>query len=85
MMGAAGAADEALRNLRYMKKALVDTPRADATLSEQLRAIEKRLRDGADADCRATASCAALAKPAPPSLMDRVSGQLGSTSPITAP
>ncbi len=82
MMGASGAADEALRNIRYMKKALVDTPRADPRLSEQLRAIEKRLREAltrlqGDRVVRERSEASA------PSLMDRVSGQLGSTSPIT--
>ena len=74
MMGASAAADEALRNIRFMKKALVDTPRADPKLGDQLRAIEKRLRAALVAAPGRPASCASRSEATPPSLMDRVSG-----------
>jgi hypothetical protein len=82
MMGASGAADEALRNLQFMKKALLDTPRADPRLGEQVRAIEKRLRQ-ALVGLRGDPVVRGRSESSDPSLMDRVSGQLGSTSPIT--
>jgi hypothetical protein len=37
MMGTAAAVEEALKSLSYMRKALVDTPRADPKLLEQAR------------------------------------------------
>jgi photosystem II stability/assembly factor-like uncharacterized protein len=83
MMGASGAADEALRNIRFMKKALLDAPRADPRLGEQLRAIEKRLRE-ALVRLQGDSVVRERSEASEPSLMDRVSGQLGSTSPVTA-
>jgi photosystem II stability/assembly factor-like uncharacterized protein len=82
MMGAAGAGEEALRQIGYMKKALIDTPKADPRLGEQLRAIEKRLRQ-ALARLQGDAVVRDRAESSEPSLMDRVNAQLGSTSPIT--
>ena len=83
MMGASGAADEALRSIQFMKKALVDTPRADPKLGDQVRAVEKRLRDAlvrlqGDRVVRERSEIGEL------SLMDRVSGPPSATSPITA-
>ena len=40
MMGTAAAAEEALKSLSFMRKALIDTPKADPKLMEQARAIE---------------------------------------------
>ena len=48
MMGTAAAAEEALKSLSYMRKALLDTPKADPKLMEQARAIESR-HPGGDA------------------------------------
>ena len=45
MMGASNAADEALRNIRFMKKALADTPKADPAMA-------------ADSCVRSSRSCA---------------------------
>ncbi len=81
MMGAAGTADEALRHIQYMVKALGDTPRADPKLGADVRAIEKRLRAA-----RRPAGDPVVAggrKPRPVHHGPR-GGQLGSTSPITA-
>jgi len=89
VMGAAGTVDEALRHLKYMVKALGDTPRADAKLHADVRAMETRLQ----AARRALTGDPVVrrrSENAPPSIMDRVGGpfgptsQLGSTSPITA-
>lgn len=83
MMGAAGAAEEAMRNISYMTKALEDTPRADSALANDVRALEKRLR-AALLELRGDPVVRRRSEATPPSLMDRVSAQLGSTSPITA-
>ncbi len=83
IMGASGAADEAVRSLQFMKKALIDTPRADPKLGDQVRAVEKRLRD-ALVRLQGDRVVRERSEASEPSLMDRVSGQLGSTSPVTA-
>jgi hypothetical protein len=83
MMGAAGAVNEALNDIQLMKKALADTPKADPKLGDGVRALEKKMRatlttlTGDRVVQRRSESTL-------PSLMDRVSAQLGSTSPITA-
>jgi photosystem II stability/assembly factor-like uncharacterized protein len=81
-MGASGAIDEALRSLQFMKKALVDTPRADAKLADQVRQVEKRLRD-AQTKLQGDRVVRERSEVSEPSIMDRVSGQLGATAPIT--
>ena len=83
MMGAGGAAEEALKNIQYMKKALLDTPKADPKLGARVREVEMRIQEAmrilfGDFTVRRRSEAAA------PSLMDRVSAQLGSTVPITA-
>ena len=83
MMGAGAAAEDALKNISFIKKALLDAPKADPKLAETARAIEKRLQDevlvlfGDRTRQRRN-------EVAPPSLMDRVSAQLDATGPITA-
>ncbi|MGA2533259.1 MAG: glycosyl hydrolase [Candidatus Aminicenantales bacterium] len=83
MMGAGGAAEEALKNIQYMKKAFLDTPKADPKLGARVRAVEARIQDSlrtlfGDFTARRRSEAAS------PSLIDRVSTQLGSTVPITA-
>jgi len=83
MMGAGAAAEDALKNISYIKKALLDAPKADPKLAETARAIEKRLQEevlvlfGDRTRQRRN-------EVAPPSLMDRVDVQLDTTGPITA-
>jgi len=83
MMGAGAAAEDALKNISYIKKALLDAPKADSKLAGTARAIEKRLQDevlvlfGDRTRQRRN-------EVAPPSLMDRVAAQLDTTGPITA-
>ncbi len=82
MMGAGNAAREALRSLKGMKLALKQTPNADPKLGDLLRDLEKRLL----ASMRTLYGDDVLAsrnEPTLPSLMDRVSGQLTTTAPIT--
>jgi hypothetical protein len=83
MLGSAAAAGEAGKSLQAMKKALSDTPKADPKLGEAIAAAEKRLQDGLR-ELAGDRTIQSRSETAPPSLMDRLSAQLGSTSPITA-
>lgn len=83
MMGSMASIEEALRHVQFMKKALLDTPKADPKIGDDLRAVEKKMR----------ASLTALtgdpvvrrrSEAAEPGLLDRLNAQLTSTSPITA-
>jgi hypothetical protein len=82
MMGTAAAAEEALRSLSFMRKALVDTPKADAKLLGQARAIEIGIQ-AARRDLVGDQTVGRRSEARLPSLMDRVSMQVGSTGPIT--
>jgi len=83
MMGAGAAAEDALKNLKYIRKALLDAPKADPKLAETARAIEKRIQDELVV-LFGDRTRAMRSEPAEPSLMDRVSAQLDATAPITA-
>jgi hypothetical protein len=83
MMGAGAAAEDALGNLRFIKKALVDAPKAAPELAEAARAIEKRIQDELVV-LFGDATKAMRSEPTAPSLMDRISAQLDATGPITA-
>jgi hypothetical protein len=82
MMGTAAAGEEALKSLSYMRKALLDTPRADPKLMEQARTIETEIR-AAMRDLVGDMTVARRSEARLPSLMERVSAQTGSTGPIT--
>ena len=83
MMGAGAAAEDALKAFPFIRKALIDAPKADPKLAETARAIEGRLRDqlvvlfGDRTKQRRS-------EPSSPSLMDRLTAQLDATGPITA-
>jgi hypothetical protein len=83
MMGAGAAAEDALGNLKFIKKALIDTPGADPKLAETARAIERRLQDQVTV-LFGDRTKARRSEPTAPSLMDRVATQLDATGPITA-
>jgi photosystem II stability/assembly factor-like uncharacterized protein len=83
MMGAGAAAEDALKNLQFIKKTLLDAPKADPKLAETARSIEKRLQDQI-AVLWGDRTKARRSEPTTPSLMDRVSAQLDATGPITA-
>ncbi|NTU51205.1 MAG: glycosyl hydrolase, partial [Candidatus Aminicenantes bacterium] len=83
MMGAGAAAEDALKNLKYIRKALLDAPKADPKLAETARAIEKRIQDELVV-LFGDRTRAMRSEPAEPSLMDRISAQLDATAPITA-
>jgi hypothetical protein len=82
MMGAGRAAEEALRAIEFMKKALVDTPKADPKLGERARAVELRIREALRV-LFGDMTVQRRNEPAAPSLLDRVSPQLSTTCPIT--
>jgi len=82
MMGAAAAGEEALKTLPFMKKALLDAPDAPADLGKKIQAVETRIND----ELRRLVGDRTRqrrSEVAPLSLMDRVSGQLGTTCPVT--
>ena len=83
MMGAGAAGRDALENLKYIRKALVDTPKADPKLAEAARAIEKRIQDQL-AVLFGDPTRGMRSEPVVPSLMERVTAQLDATGPVTA-
>jgi hypothetical protein len=83
MMGAGAAAEDALNNLRFIKKALLDAPQADPKLAEAAREIEKRIQ-GQFVVLFGDRTRGMRSEPTEPSLMERVTAQLDSTGPITA-
>jgi hypothetical protein len=82
MMGTAAAAEEALKSLSYMRKALLDTPKADPRLLEQARTIEVSIRE-AMRELVGDMTVARRSEARLPSLMERISTQNGSTGPVT--
>jgi hypothetical protein len=82
MMGASAAANEALKTITVMKKALADTPKADPKLGERARAIEVKLQASLR-ELNGDATIGRRSEARTPSLMDRISTQIGSTGPIT--
>ncbi|TRZ92785.1 glycosyl hydrolase [bacterium] len=82
MMGAGAAAEEASKSLKFMKKALLETPKADPKLAERIKALEKRLQEMMRT-LYGDRIMQRRSEPSAPSLMDRVSAQLSTTCPIT--
>jgi len=82
MMGAGAAAREAAESLRYMKKALMQTPKADPKLLERAKDLEKRLQDAIRV-LWFDRTVMFRNEAASPGLMQRVSAQLSTTCPIT--
>ncbi len=82
MMGAGAAAREASESIRYMKKALMETPQADPKLLERAKELERRLRD-ATRVLWGDRTVMRRSEAASPGLMQRVSAQLTTTCPIT--
>ena len=84
--GASRAADEIEERLDHLKKAVMDTPRAEAALRQELLALDGRLED-LRVELEGDRTLASRNEPVPPSISDRV-GQVinawGSTSEPTA-
>jgi photosystem II stability/assembly factor-like uncharacterized protein len=83
MMGAGAAAEDALKNLKFIKKALVDSPKADPKLAETAQAIAARLQSEVMV-LFGDQTRAQRSEPTEPSLMERVTAKLDATGPITA-
>jgi photosystem II stability/assembly factor-like uncharacterized protein len=83
MMGAGAAAEDALKNLQFIRKALLDTPKADPKLAGAARAIEKRIQEELTV-LFGDRTKSRRSEPAVPSLMERVSVRLETTGPVTA-
>lgn len=83
MMGAGEAAKEAVNRLNFIKKAVLDTPKADPRLGEDACSIEKSLQE-IQAELYGDWTVMRRSEPTSPSLMRRVSAQLSSTCAITA-
>ncbi len=82
IMGAGAAAAEAMSEIQFIKKALLDTPNADPALGEQARMIEKRLQEF-QAGLYGDRTVWRRSEPISPSIMRRVSAQVSTTCPIT--
>jgi len=82
VMAAGEAAGDALRRLRFIRKALLDTPRADPALLKKAHAIERTIRDF-QIEMFGDRTRSRRSEPASPSLIRRLSAQLGNTAPIT--
>ena len=87
VLGAVRAADEAQTRLDHLKKALLDTPAADAKLRDDARAIEARLKDLKTA-LSGDSTVADRNEPTPPAIVDRVQqivfGHWSTTAAATA-
>lgn len=83
MEGAAAAADEALKTMAYIRKALLDTPTAAPKLAETARKIERGLQD-ALRDLAGDFTVMRRAEARTPSLMERLSSMSETTGPVTA-
>jgi len=85
VLGAVEARNEAAAHVLRLKKAIEDTPRADAKLAEDVRALENRLKD-IQIELEGDPTKARRGEPTLPALQDRV-GQVvgGSWSSTSAP
>jgi photosystem II stability/assembly factor-like uncharacterized protein len=82
MMGTEKMIDEVLREIKFIKKALIDTPDADPRLRKKAIAMEIQLQDFKDT-LSGDFARQSYHEPASPSLVQRLHTQARSTSPIT--
>ncbi len=71
VMGAARAVDEARERLKFVQKAILDTPKADLKLAEQARALDLRLED-LEEKLSGDPVLIEHNEPTPPAILDRV-------------
>ena len=69
--GAAQAVDEAREHLKYIQKAILDTPQADVKLIEKARQIDLHLQD-VEVKLSGDPTLASRNEPTPPAILDRV-------------
>jgi hypothetical protein len=82
--GAGEVVDETRDRLAHIKQSLLDTPgKDDATLGEQARALEARLRE-IDVALRGDAVAGERQMPTAPSITDRVDGIVGTQWTVTS-
>jgi photosystem II stability/assembly factor-like uncharacterized protein len=73
VMGAAQALDEAQNRLKFIQKAILETPKADLKLVQQARALDLRLQD-IEVKLEGDPVIAAHGGATPPAIVDRVQG-----------
>ncbi|MCU0286768.1 MAG: glycosyl hydrolase, partial [Acidobacteria bacterium] len=83
MMGADKILEEVIDCLRFIKKALMDTPNVDIRLYAEAVAIEKRARE-ISIELNGDEMLRERGEPVSPSLIRRISAPLNTTEPITA-
>ena len=74
--GAVQAVNEAQERLKYVQKAILDTPKADLKLAEQARTLQLHLEDIAE-KLSGDPVLAEHNEPTPPAIVDRVEGIVG--------
>jgi photosystem II stability/assembly factor-like uncharacterized protein len=82
IMGAGSAVGEAMREIQFIKKALLDTPKADPQLGDLARTLERNLQKF-QTELYGDRTVWQRSEPTSPSIMRRVSAQLSTTCPIT--
>ncbi|MEE9502986.1 MAG: hypothetical protein V3V48_12995, partial [Candidatus Aminicenantaceae bacterium] len=82
IMGAGSAVGEAMREIQFIKKALLATLKADPALGDQARTIEQSLQEF-QTELYGDRTVRRRSEPTSPSIMRRVSAQLSTTCPIT--
>jgi photosystem II stability/assembly factor-like uncharacterized protein len=81
-MGAASAVQESIRQIQYMKKALINTPDADPGLYKAALSLEKDLQD-AMTQLYGDRTVRRYSEATAPSLIHRLDAQIQATAPIT--
>jgi hypothetical protein len=71
--GAAQAVNEAQEHLKFIQKAILDTPKADVKLLERARQIDLHLQD-IEVKLAGDPTLASRNEPTPPAILDRVDG-----------
>ncbi len=83
VMGAAQALDEAQTRLKYIQKAILETPKADLKLIQQAKALDIRFQDIA-LKLTGDPVIAGHSEPTPPAIVDRVQNVVGAHWSTTA-
>jgi photosystem II stability/assembly factor-like uncharacterized protein len=83
VMGAAQALEEAQNRLKFIQKAILETPKADLKLIQQARALDLRLQDIA-VKLAGDPVIAGHSEPTPPAIIDRVQAVVSSHWSTTA-
>ena len=76
VMGANQALEEAQNRLKFIQRAILDTPKADLKLAQQARALDLRLQD-IEVKLTGDPVLAARNEPTPPAILDRVQNVVG--------